>query len=366
MDEQKKLCGCDEIRFPPCFWREKRKQEHCGVENGQEFVFSRNFNFGLLASALGSQTTSALADSGCQWYVVQSGETLADIAAMYGLTYYDLMIANNISNPDYVQAGQQLCIPERGKKQHLNPKKSSLNHNRWQPRCGMQTQLQATLKPRPGGLEKRCIRRRVFCRCFTGGAMAAPYAFAEPSLVGEFVIVAGMVTYYAVYTSATATGMDVAAVEALAAAEQAKYQSLVQAAEPLALPKPPSWDTSHVNPDRLSLYAIVFYTMALSNARCDYNDGSQDGRGKRVKLEWDLPFKIKWYHGTASKLIWDPDQDNPTFSTIYADGAKLSISTSPLTWGMVAGQNAWQQLMNLIQSYSGGTRPMTCSLQVLI
>lgn len=44
-------------------------------------------------------------------YVVQRGDTLAKIAARYGTTWYDIAVANNISNPNRIYAGQVLVIP---------------------------------------------------------------------------------------------------------------------------------------------------------------------------------------------------------------------------------------------------------------
>lgn len=44
-------------------------------------------------------------------YVVQRGDTLAKIAARYGTTWRDIAVANNISNPNLIYAGQVLIIP---------------------------------------------------------------------------------------------------------------------------------------------------------------------------------------------------------------------------------------------------------------
>lgn len=44
-------------------------------------------------------------------YVVQQGDTLAKIAARYGTSWYDIAVANNISNPNRIYAGQVLVIP---------------------------------------------------------------------------------------------------------------------------------------------------------------------------------------------------------------------------------------------------------------
>ncbi|MFQ6001732.1 MAG: LysM peptidoglycan-binding domain-containing protein [Anaerolineae bacterium] len=48
---------------------------------------------------------------GVETYVVQSGDTLITIAAMFGTTVQALMEANDISNPEGLRAGQELIIP---------------------------------------------------------------------------------------------------------------------------------------------------------------------------------------------------------------------------------------------------------------
>lgn len=47
-------------------------------------------------------------------YVVQPGDTLTSIADRFDVSLEDLMRANDLSDPDYVQVGQQLIIPIGG------------------------------------------------------------------------------------------------------------------------------------------------------------------------------------------------------------------------------------------------------------
>ncbi len=47
-------------------------------------------------------------------YIVQPGDTLGSVASRFDVSLDDLMAANGISNPDYVQVGQQLLIPIGG------------------------------------------------------------------------------------------------------------------------------------------------------------------------------------------------------------------------------------------------------------
>jgi murein DD-endopeptidase MepM/ murein hydrolase activator NlpD len=56
-------------------------------------------------------TQPAYAQSSGPIYIVQPGETLTSIAARFNVTLDELMTANGITNPDLVNAGQQLVIP---------------------------------------------------------------------------------------------------------------------------------------------------------------------------------------------------------------------------------------------------------------
>lgn len=47
------------------------------------------------------------------YYVVTQGDTLSGIAQMFGVSMKNIMDANNISNPNSLQVGQKLIVPER-------------------------------------------------------------------------------------------------------------------------------------------------------------------------------------------------------------------------------------------------------------
>lgn len=47
-----------------------------------------------------------------QFYVVQSGDTLSKIADSFGVNIDDLMAINGITDPDHIEAGQHLEIPQ--------------------------------------------------------------------------------------------------------------------------------------------------------------------------------------------------------------------------------------------------------------
>ena len=66
------------------------------------------------APAAASQATSAPTPAEPTVYIVQPGDTLSSIARKYDISMEDLMRANDIANPDYVQLGQELKIPIGG------------------------------------------------------------------------------------------------------------------------------------------------------------------------------------------------------------------------------------------------------------
>lgn len=67
----------------------------------------------LIREQAARATPSRPAASGYGYeHVVGPGETLSHIAAAYGVTTRAIINANNISNPDRLQVGQKLFIPE--------------------------------------------------------------------------------------------------------------------------------------------------------------------------------------------------------------------------------------------------------------
>lgn len=66
------------------------------------------------SAAAPEPTTGAEAPPGSEIYTVRSGDTLMIIAQRYGITINDIVQANNLSNPDRLDVGQQLIIPPAG------------------------------------------------------------------------------------------------------------------------------------------------------------------------------------------------------------------------------------------------------------
>ena len=52
-------------------------------------------------------------DSSIKSYIVQAGDTLAEIAIQFGVTMDALAQINNITDQDHIEVGQELVIPSR-------------------------------------------------------------------------------------------------------------------------------------------------------------------------------------------------------------------------------------------------------------
>lgn len=60
------------------------------------------------------QTPTPVTPVGSVTYEVQSGDTLGQIASKFSVSVFDLMVANGLSDEDFIQIGQQLEIPLGG------------------------------------------------------------------------------------------------------------------------------------------------------------------------------------------------------------------------------------------------------------
>ncbi|CAB4857267.1 unannotated protein [freshwater metagenome] len=56
-----------------------------------------------------------------QVYVVRKGDSLFSIAKKFGISAADLAAFNNITDPDKIQAGQKLNLPQQGETVTLPP-----------------------------------------------------------------------------------------------------------------------------------------------------------------------------------------------------------------------------------------------------
>lgn len=60
------------------------------------------------------QTLPEIIDAGPEIYSVQRGDTLGSISNKFGVPVIDIMDANGIDDPDFLQVNQELIIPEYG------------------------------------------------------------------------------------------------------------------------------------------------------------------------------------------------------------------------------------------------------------
>ena len=82
------------------------------IRVGQQLKLPGNVDLAQPRTAAPRQETRpATATVPGERYVVQVGDSLSVIAQRYGTTQQALMRANNISNPDRIQVGQELVIP---------------------------------------------------------------------------------------------------------------------------------------------------------------------------------------------------------------------------------------------------------------
>lgn len=68
----------------------------------------------LLIPATGTTPTGPVTPGGTTTYVIQSGDTLATIATRFGVTTQSIMKINNLPNETWIRVGQILNIPPRG------------------------------------------------------------------------------------------------------------------------------------------------------------------------------------------------------------------------------------------------------------
>lgn len=97
------------------FWQYSETGQVAGVNGNTDMDYFQGSAADLQAFLGGSaaQTTSILASSvGTQTYTVQSGDTLGAIATRFGVTITALASANGIPDPNVIQVGQVLQIPQ--------------------------------------------------------------------------------------------------------------------------------------------------------------------------------------------------------------------------------------------------------------
>lgn len=90
-------CNCNKSGYPRRNWKKHGKLPYVAY-TGKNESNEKKENAGTNAS---TETV----------YIVKSGDTLSDIAKMYGTTYQKLAQYNGIANPNIINVGQKIRIP---------------------------------------------------------------------------------------------------------------------------------------------------------------------------------------------------------------------------------------------------------------
>lgn len=88
-----------------------------GAPNAQDAITPTPTARGPTPTALPSPTAASTQDN--ETYIVRAGDTLAQIAAQFGVSLPELMRANNLTNPNFISVGQRLVIPKATNTQAL-------------------------------------------------------------------------------------------------------------------------------------------------------------------------------------------------------------------------------------------------------
>ncbi len=75
----------------------------------------------ILGTAVSFAAPAESSNDWCNGHVVRYGQTLSGIALHYGVSWQALASYNGISNPNFIRAGQCLCIPPAGYYGYYNP-----------------------------------------------------------------------------------------------------------------------------------------------------------------------------------------------------------------------------------------------------
>ena len=87
---------------------------HRAVQRAQDRKAGRHaVSFRGQLLLIGSLGVTILVPVGPHYYVVQKGDELRDVAALYGTTVLALQELNNLPNPDLIYVDQELLIPVR-------------------------------------------------------------------------------------------------------------------------------------------------------------------------------------------------------------------------------------------------------------
>lgn len=95
------------------FWQYSQSGKVDGVSGNVDLDYFQG-SLQDLTAFTGARAGASSSAAGTQTYTVQSGDTLGAIAASFGVTVTALASANGIQNPNLIQVGQVLQIPQAG------------------------------------------------------------------------------------------------------------------------------------------------------------------------------------------------------------------------------------------------------------
>lgn len=96
------------------YWWDSRDGEESPAEPAVAIIPTAQATQAIQVAQTPAMEETAGPEEEAPTYTVQSGDTLGRIAAKFEVTMQDIVTANNLDNPDLLQAGQELIIPVGG------------------------------------------------------------------------------------------------------------------------------------------------------------------------------------------------------------------------------------------------------------
>lgn len=83
----------------------------CGSESADSAASTTMASIPPVATAAPTTTVAPTTTTLAQYYEVESGDSLSGIAQKFDVRFEDLVLLNQITNPDHIQVGDTLLIP---------------------------------------------------------------------------------------------------------------------------------------------------------------------------------------------------------------------------------------------------------------